>query len=89
MSSWSKIKKASKNLLFFVLYCILYVRIIVYNNTGEANMKNAIDNMQFRVEKCKRCEDEKKVNKFGLCKSCAAEVDHEYAVLYRINDMDY
>ncbi len=52
-------------------------------------MKNAIENMQFKVEICKRCEDEKKVNKFGLCKSCAAEVDHEYAVLYRVKTMDY
>lgn len=52
-------------------------------------MKNTINEMQFKMNVCKRCEDEKKVNKFGLCKSCAAEVDHEYAILYRVNEMDY
>ncbi len=51
-------------------------------------MKNMIENMQVKVEVCRRCKDEKKVNKFGLCESCSAEVDYEYAVLYRISDMD-
>jgi hypothetical protein len=40
------------------------------------------------VSKCKRCEDEKSVNKFGLCKSCQEEVDYEYSLLYRIKTMD-
>jgi len=52
-------------------------------------MKNMIENMKVKVEVCRRCKDEKKTNKFGLCESCAAEVDYEYAVLYRIHDMEY
>ena len=42
-------------------------------------MKNIIDSMNVKVDICKRCQDEKKVNKFGLCESCAAEVDYEYS----------
>jgi hypothetical protein len=38
--------------------------------------------------KCKRCEDEKSVNRFELCKSCQEEVDYEYSLLYRIKSMD-
>lgn len=38
--------------------------------------------------KCKRCEDEKTVNKFSLCKSCQDEVDYEYSLLFRIRSMD-
>jgi len=38
--------------------------------------------------KCKRCDDEKTVNKFGLCNSCQDEVDYEYSLLYRIRSMD-
>ncbi|WP_240841366.1 hypothetical protein [Acidaminobacter sp. JC074] len=52
-------------------------------------MKNMMESMYVKVDVCKRCEDEKKVNKFGLCESCAAEVDYEYAVLYRIKEMEY
>lgn len=52
-------------------------------------MKNIIESMQVKVDICKRCQDEKKVNKFGLCESCATEVDYEYAVLYRIKNMEY
>lgn len=44
---------------------------------------------KFEIEnKCKRCSDEKKVNKFGLCKTCQEEVDYEYSLLYRIKTMD-
>ena len=38
-------------------------------------MKNLIENMYVKVDVCKRCEDEKKVNK--------------YAVLYRMKEMEY
>jgi len=58
-------------------------------NLGGDHMKNIVNSTQFKVDVCKRCEDEKKVNKFGLCKSCQVEVDNEYAVLYRIKDMEY
>ena len=40
------------------------------------------------LSKCNRCEDEKSVNKFGLCESCQDEVDYEYSILYKINNMD-
>ncbi|MCK5764089.1 MAG: hypothetical protein KAH05_08215 [Clostridiales bacterium] len=40
------------------------------------------------IEKCKRCEDEKSVNRHGLCKSCQDEVDYEYSLLYRIKTME-
>ncbi len=56
---------------------------------GGETMKNMMENMHVKVDVCKRCEDEKKVNKFGLCESCSAEVDYEYAVLYRIKEMEY
>lgn len=56
---------------------------------GGEDMKNIIDSMNVKVDICKRCQDEKKVNKFGLCESCAAEVDYEYAVMYRIKEMEY
>ncbi len=52
-------------------------------------MNNILDNMNLKVENCRRCGDEKKVNKFGLCEACAAEVDHEYAVMYRVKNMEY
>lgn len=52
-------------------------------------MKNIIENINANISICKRCEDEKKVNKFGLCESCSAEVDYEYAVMYRIKTMEY
>jgi len=40
------------------------------------------------TDKCNRCEDEKKVNRFGLCESCQEKVDHEYSFLYRIKTME-
>lgn len=52
-------------------------------------MENMITDMNTKVAMCKRCEDEKQVNKFGLCESCSAEIDHEYAVMYRIKTMEY
>lgn len=45
-------------------------------------MKEAVKDNQFDVTYCKRCGDEKKVNKYGLCKSCESEVDYEYAMMY-------
>lgn len=45
-------------------------------------MKDAIKGNQFEVKFCKRCGDEKKVNKFSLCKSCERDVDQEYALMY-------
>ncbi|MGM0378557.1 MAG: hypothetical protein ACQEQE_02320 [Bacillota bacterium] len=50
---------------------------------------NVIKGSNINVEECNRCHDEKEVNKFGLCKACQLEVDHEYSSLYRIKNMDY
>lgn len=52
-------------------------------------MKKATQDNQFKVAVCKRCHDEKKVDRFGLCQTCHAEVDYEYANLYRIKTMDH
>lgn len=52
-------------------------------------MKKVNYENQFKVAVCKRCHDEKKVNRFGLCESCQSEVDYEYANLYRIKSMEY
>ncbi len=51
----------------------------------EKNMKNNFMN----ISVCKRCEEEKKVNRFGLCKQCNGEVDREYAVMYGFKNMEY
>jgi uncharacterized membrane protein YvbJ len=45
-------------------------------------MRDVVKGNQFEVKFCKRCGDEKKVNKFNLCKACESEVDYEYAVMY-------
>lgn len=50
---------------------------------------DVIKNSNEKVDDCTRCHDEKEVNKFGLCKSCQVEVDHEYGMLYSIKSMDY
>lgn len=52
-------------------------------------VNNIIKNSNFKLDGCKRCQDEKEVNKFGLCKACQMEVDHEYGMLYSIKNMDY
>jgi hypothetical protein len=58
--------------------------MFVYKNAieQEALMKDVIKGNQFEVKFCKRCGDEKKVNKFSLCKTCETEVDYEYSVMY-------
>ncbi|MBN2897141.1 MAG: hypothetical protein JXO44_00090 [Clostridia bacterium] len=53
-------------------------------------MKKSVQDNEFKtVAVCKRCHDEKKVDRFGLCQTCHAEVDYEYANLYRIKTMDH
>ncbi len=52
-------------------------------------MNKLFNDFNVKTGMCKRCEDEKKVNKFGLCESCAQEIDQEYASMYRVRDMDY
>lgn len=49
---------------------------------GGLLMKDVVKGNQFEVKFCKRCGDEKKVNKYNLCKTCETEVDYEYAVMY-------
>ncbi len=53
-----------------------------YNNNGGVFMRDVVKGNQFEVTFCKRCGDEKKVNKFTLCKTCESEVDYEYAIMY-------
>jgi len=45
-------------------------------------MRDVVKGNQFEVKFCKRCGDEKKVNKFNLCKTCQTEVDYEFAMMY-------
>lgn len=52
-------------------------------------MKEPIKGNQFDVSFCKRCGDEKKVNKFKLCKSCQSEVDYEYAMMYETKTREH
>ncbi len=53
-------------------------------------MENKVmKNSNTKLGTCKRCHDEKEINKFGLCKACETEVDHEYGILYSIKDMNY
>lgn len=44
---------------------------------------------QLHVDVCKRCNDEKKVNRFGLCRACQEQVEYEYYVIYRVSDMEH
>lgn len=64
------------------------MKYILFNKGGK-RMKKAVRDNQFKVAVCKRCHDEKKVDRFGLCQTCHAEVDYEYANLYRIKTMDH
>lgn len=52
-------------------------------------MDKMVKGNDIRIDKCKRCGDEKQINKFGLCKSCDTEVDYEYSMLYRVKNMEY
>ncbi len=52
-------------------------------------MKNVVKGNQFKVDYCKRCGDEKKVNKFGLCKGCENEVDYEYSLMYETKTREH
>lgn len=52
-------------------------------------MKKKSNDAILKVGKCKRCGDEKKVNKFGLCQECQQEVDYEYATIFRTYDMEH
>jgi len=52
-------------------------------------MDKNVQNNYVKVGACKRCEEEKKVNRFGLCKTCNQEVDREYAMLYGFKTMEY
>jgi len=78
-----------------ILFIYLDNCIQKYTNTyilllkGGNKMKKAVQDNQFKVAVCKRCHDEKKVDRFGLCQTCHAEVDYEYANLYRIKTMDH
>lgn len=40
------------------------------------------------LKTCKRCGDEKKVNRHGLCTVCESEVDHEYAMMYETSSKE-
>ena len=51
-------------------------------NDGGRIMRDVVKGNQFEVKFCKRCGDEKKLNKFNLCKTCESEVDYEYAMMY-------
>jgi len=52
-------------------------------------MDKNVQNNYVKVGASKRCEEEKKVNRFGLCKTCNQEVDREYAMLYGFKTMEY
>jgi hypothetical protein len=52
-------------------------------------MDKIMKNSNMKVDTCRRCHDQKELNKFGLCKACQMEVEHEYALLYRVKDMEY
>ena len=52
-------------------------------------MKKARMDNEMKKGICKRCNDEKKLNRFALCESCQDEVDYEYANLYRIKTMEH
>jgi len=62
--------------------------IRLFKNGGMEMDKN-VQNNYVKVSVCKRCEEDKKVNRFGLCKTCNSEVDREYAMLYGFKTMDY
>lgn len=57
-------------------------------NGGNKMKKARMDN-EMKKGICKRCNDEKKLNRFGLCEACQDEVDYEYANLYRIKTMEH
>lgn len=52
-------------------------------------MKDFLMNNHFDTETCKRCGDEKKLNRFSLCKSCETEVDYEYAMMYETKTREH
>lgn len=52
-------------------------------------MREMVKGNQFKVDHCNRCGDEKKVNKFGLCKVCQSDVDHEYNMLFESKTREY
>jgi hypothetical protein len=51
-------------------------------------MEKYLNKDQWHVETCKRCGDEKKVNKFGVCETCDHEIDGDYASLYGTTEME-
>jgi len=52
-------------------------------------MRDIVKGNQFEVDFCKRCGDEKKVNRYGLCQVCEEEVDTEYALMYESKTKEY
>ncbi len=53
-------------------------------------MKKIVNRNEIKViNTCKRCNEDKKVDKFGLCEMCEMEIDYEYSNLYRIKTMDH
>jgi len=52
-------------------------------------MRNIVKGNEFKVDYCKRCGDEKKVNKFGLCKGCDSEIDMEYSLMYETKTKEH
>lgn len=42
-----------------------------------------------RLASVRDVKKRKKVNRFGLCKTCNSEVDREYAMLYGFKTMEY
>lgn len=52
-------------------------------------MEKMQNNSTLGVQVCRRCEEEKRVNQYGLCKVCDQEVDKEYRQLYGNKTMDH
>jgi hypothetical protein len=46
------------------------------------------DNERNKVKNCNRCEDLKRVNKFGVCEDCQLEIDREYSQIYTFKTME-
>lgn len=51
-------------------------------------MEKYIGKDQWNVENCKRCGDQVKVNRFGVCDTCEHDIDNDYAMLYGYKEME-
>ncbi len=85
-------KKHNKSIVkcMKVIYNIHIDKIVYdYSKMEVWQWTKNVQNNYVKVGVCKRCEEEKKVNRFGLCKTCNSEVDREYAMLYGFKTMEY